>query len=117
MSLVARSVRRAFVGKRLFSTESTKVTIARNILLMKEISQAKDEEALTKIVAAGAPSVDTANPPAELASFGPYFALSNVSASEKFKPDPTAWQNMALGDMAAAEASRAETWPFIVGFV
>eukprot|EP00388_Colpodella_angusta_P030160 GDKK01018753.1.p1 GENE.GDKK01018753.1~~GDKK01018753.1.p1 ORF type:complete len:129 (+),score=31.97 GDKK01018753.1:2-388(+) len=87
-------------------------------MLLHEISQATDEATLAKISARGLPNVDLANSPQELKELESYFSLSSVTAGgEKFKPDPTAWQNMGPLAYAGAELQRAETWPFFVGFV
>jgi hypothetical protein len=105
-------------GKFLTSTlESPKVTIVKNILLLKKISAAKDDAALAQALAAELPTVDSNNLPDELKEFHPYLALSNVSKSEKFVPDPSAWQNMSFFDFALVEGQRAETWPFFVGLM
>lgn len=118
MSLIFSGMRRGFVVARSFSTaESPKITLARNILLLKKISEAKDEAALSKINLSELPALDASNPPKELEDFTSYFELSKVQATEKFVPDPTAWQNMAPLDYAATELKRDETWPFFVGIV
>ena len=119
MSLIARGMRTAVVGKRFFSAaaQSPKIAIAQHILLMKEIAAAKDEAALSKISAAGLSAIDINNPPKELEEFKAYFALSAIKSTDKFTPDPTAWQNMGAFDYAGTEIQRAETWPFFVGFV
>jgi hypothetical protein len=107
------------VAKRFFSAtaSSPKIAIAQNIMLMKEIAGASDEAALAKIAAAGLPTVDATNVPADLEEFKAYFALSQMKASDKFTADPTAWQNMGAWDYAGTELQRAETWPFFVGFM
>eukprot|EP00600_Ochromonadales_sp_CCMP1393_P007428 CAMPEP_0174962344 /NCGR_PEP_ID=MMETSP0004_2-20121128/4733_1 /TAXON_ID=420556 /ORGANISM="Ochromonas sp., Strain CCMP1393" /LENGTH=126 /DNA_ID=CAMNT_0016210869 /DNA_START=159 /DNA_END=539 /DNA_ORIENTATION=- len=91
--------------------------MAQHVMLMKEISQAADEEALAKLSNSALPSIDVENPPKELEEWSTYFSLGAVGTSEKFTPDPTAWQNMGFGDYAATEAQRSETWPFLVGFI
>lgn len=115
--MLARSVAKSVTGKRFFSAVSPKVAIAQNILLMKEIANAADDAALIKLSAAGLPKVDTASPPSELEEFKEYFALSKMSSTETFTRDPKAWQNMGFADYAGTEVQRAETWPFLVGFV
>lgn len=119
MSLIGRNMLKTVVGKRFFSaaTQSPKIAIAQNILLLKEIANAADEAALAKITANGLPSIDISNPPKELEDFKAYFALSDLKTTEKFIPDPTAWQNMGPIQYAGTELQRAETWPFFVGFV
>lgn len=100
---------------RQMSTESPKVTIARNILFMQRVAEAKDEGALQNLAL---PNVDLANLPSELSPMSGYLSLTATAAStEKFTADPTAWQNMDFAAFAATEAQRTETWPFLVGFV
>ena len=99
------------------SLESPKITVVRNILLLKNISEAADEESLKKVLASPLPTVDISNLPDELKPFQTYLNLTKMSDSEKFIPDPTAWQNMNFLDMAVTEVQRDETWPFFVGFL
>lgn len=117
---MALNLRRVFLhsqkaAMRQMSTEAPKVTIARNILFMQRVAEAKDEAALQKIAL---PNVDLANLPTELSSMSGYLSLTAAAAStEKFTADPTAWQNMDFAAFAATEAQRTETWPFLLGFV
>eukprot|EP00286_Rhodomonas_abbreviata_P001944 CAMPEP_0181291398 /NCGR_PEP_ID=MMETSP1101-20121128/1945_1 /TAXON_ID=46948 /ORGANISM="Rhodomonas abbreviata, Strain Caron Lab Isolate" /LENGTH=140 /DNA_ID=CAMNT_0023395785 /DNA_START=87 /DNA_END=509 /DNA_ORIENTATION=+ len=106
-------------GKKFFSTisQSPKIAIAQHIMLLKEIAAAKDDAALSAISTSNLPAIDTENLPAELEDLKTYFALSEASSSETFTPDPTAWQNMSPMAFAATEAVRADTWPFLVGFI
>ncbi len=117
--MIARRLNNGPLARRAMSTsaESAKVTIARNILRLKEIAEAKDEAALQKIGSSALPAVDTANLPKELASLSGYFSLGSVAGSDKFIPDPKAWQNMNFFEFAGEEVKRSETWPFFVGFV
>ena len=48
---------------RQFSSESPKITIAKNILLLKEISEATNEEALTKALKSTSATIDPHNLP------------------------------------------------------
>jgi hypothetical protein len=119
MSLVGRSMLRTVVGKRFFSAvvSNPKVAIAQNVMLMKEIANAADEATLNRIASSGLPAVNTANPPKELEDFSSYFSLSELKSSEKFVRDPHAWQNKSGFDYVGTELQRAETWPFMAGFL
>jgi hypothetical protein len=117
MSLINRSLRSTVVGKRFFSSVSPKVAIAQHIMMMREISAAKDEATLNKIAAAGLPSLDVANPPSEFEDFKGYFALSAMKSTDTFTPDPTAWMNMPWGQYAYTEFGREHTWPFFIGYM
>lgn len=112
--MIRRSAVLTKAAQRSFSTESPKLTIARNLLMMQRIAEAKDEAALAKVTL---PTVDAANLPAELSSLAGYFQLSSVAGTGTYNKDPNAWQNMGFWDFAATEAQRDETWPFLVGFV
>jgi hypothetical protein len=118
MSMLARSFRGVAVGKSFFSTAaSPKIAIAQNIMRLKTISEAADEAALAKAVAAPLPNIDVNNLPKELDDFGPMIALGALKSGDKFVPDPKAWQNMGWMDLAQHEYSRPEVWPFVVGFM
>jgi hypothetical protein len=90
--------------------------MAQNIMRLKAISEATNEEALKAAMAAPAVAIDAANLPEALADYGPMLTLGAMKADDKFIPDPNAWQNMSFGDLAVHEIKRAETWPFVVGF-
>jgi hypothetical protein len=111
------ALRRLASAAKFSTADSPKITIAKNILLLSKISEATCEESLKKVLASPLPSVDIADLPADLKDLAPYFKLSEVSSSEKYVPDPTAWQNMSMMDMVVTESQREETWPFIVGFL
>lgn len=117
MSFAVRSIRTAAFASKSFSTLAPKAVVGQNILRLKEIGAAADEAALTKISGSALPAFDGKNIPAELEQLRPYFELDNVAVSEPFIPDPTAWQNKSFWDFAAEEATRAETWPFLMGFM
>jgi hypothetical protein len=119
MSLIGRSMLRTAAGKRFFSAvvSNPKVAIAQNVMLMKEIANAADEATLNRIASSGLPAVNTANPPKELEDFSSYFSLSELKSSEKFVRDPHAWQNKSGFDYVGTELQRAETWPFMAGFL
>ncbi len=100
------------------AVESPKITIARNVLRLKQLAEAKDEAALQAAATAALPAVDAANLPKELASLSGLFALGGSSTTaQKYIPDPQAWQNKGFFDFAGEEVARSETWPFFVGFV
>lgn len=103
-------------GSRAFSSESPKIVMAQQLLRLSAISEATNEEALKAAMAAPLATIDPANLPAELSDYGPMLTLGSMKASDKFVPDPTAWQNMSFADLAAFELKRSETWPFIFGF-
>lgn len=94
--------------------ESPKITIAKNLLLLRNISEANDEESLQKVLSAPLPVIDVNNLPAELKDLEEYLALGS-SADDKYIPDPTAWQNKQGFQVAVDEAKREEVWPLIVG--
>jgi hypothetical protein len=105
----------AKLSVRNMSTESPKLTIARNLLMMEKVSEAETEAELQKL---SLPTVDLKNLPAELASVADFFSqTSNASSGAKFEHDPKAWQNMKFLDFVQEEIKRPETWPFYVGFV
>lgn len=99
------------------AAEAPRVTVARNILALEHVIAAKDEAALKSVLAAAAPTVDLANLPKELSQLKSYFAVQTAAGSDKFIPDPEAWQNKDFFSFAAEEVQRSETWPFFVGFV
>lgn len=103
--------------KKSFSSVSPKIAIGQNILRLDAIYNAADEASLTKIAASPLPSVDPNNLPPQLQSLSGWYALDSVSASDKFIPDPTAWQNQGFWEFVGSEAKRDQTWPFIVGFL
>ena len=111
-----RNLRGAMAAKRCLSTVSPKISIAQNILLLDQISAAKDVSALEKIASSPKAAIDVNNLPQRLEDLSPWFALDSTSTAVKFVPDPTAWQNMPFWDYVQVESGRAETWPFIVGF-
>lgn len=119
--MLTRSVQRIplkNIAKKYLSTTdvNNKVAIARNILLLKEISAAKDEEQLNQLLSSDKlPEIDINNLPAELKDFKDYLTLSNINSTDKFTPDSNAWQNKSFGDFAAEEATRRDTFPFIIG--
>jgi hypothetical protein len=118
--MLSSSVRRfgsTLVAKKAFSSVSPKIAIGQHILRLDEIFHAADEAALTKIAASPLPSVDPNNLPAQLKDLASWYALDNVSASDKFIPDPDAWQNKKFWDFVVEDAQRNETWPFLAGFV
>jgi hypothetical protein len=96
------------------AAESPKITIAKNLLLLKNISEANDEESLQQVLSAPLPVIDINNLPAELKDLEEYLVLG-ASTTEKYIPDPTAWQNKNGFQVAADEAQREEVWPLIVG--
>lgn len=99
--------------RRGLSTESPKMTIAKNYLLLKELSSATTETELADKFA-NPPAADMALMPAELTS---YFSTAATSSAEPYIPDPTAWQNMPFWQYAGEEVKRAQTWPFLVGLM
>jgi hypothetical protein len=117
-SIASRGVSAAL--RRSLSTaavDSPKLTIARNIMLLQELSKAKTEADLQKVFDAPLPMVELNDLPVELAHCSAYFSTDSISAAEPYIPDPTAWQNMPFGQYVYTEVQRAETWPFIVGLL
>ena len=94
--------------------ESPKITIAKNLLLLRNISEANDEESLQKVLSAPLPAIDVNNLPEELKDLEEYLVLGS-GADDKYIPDPTAWQNKSGFGVAADEVQRSEVWPLIVG--
>lgn len=122
MSLLRKTMQASLMKNRFFSsaavvTESPKITIARHLLLLKQIAAAKDEAKLDELSKSGLPTIDLNNLSSDFDDFKSYFALSTLQKGDKFIPDPTAWQNMDALSFASTELQRAETWPFFVGFV
>lgn len=103
---------------RKFSTglvkETPREAVAKNILLYQAVRQAESAEELKDILNTPLPALDAAT--VEALGLKGFIHRSFAGASTKFVKDPTAWQNMALGDLIATESTRAETWPFFVGF-
>ena len=91
---VASKALMATNGVRAMSTEAPRITIARNMMLLTEIQKAKDVNSIPATSAL--PEVDVNNLPEELSGFSRYFGLLNLSSSEKFVPDPTAWYVLHL---------------------
>ncbi len=54
------------------------------------------------------------NLPIELAELETHLAASVTPG--QFKPNPDAWQNKDFFTFVTIEATRTETWPFVVGF-
>lgn len=120
MSLASRGIRRYLQSQRSFSsavTESPKITLAKNLLRLKEINSATDAEKLSTIANSPLPTVDIDNVPKEIEHLSAYLALSKLQASEEFKPDSSAWQNKGFSEFASEEVQRDETWPFFVGIM
>jgi len=99
------------------TAESPKLTIAKNMMLLKELSHAKTEADLQKAYDAPMASVNLSALPAELEGLSAYFSTDSVSSAEPYIPDPTAWQNKNFGAFAWEECQRAETWPFVVSLI
>ena len=108
----------AVVGRRAFSTaEQPRITIAKNILVMHELAAAKTTAELEAAIK-NTPKVDLDLLRPELAGLRGYLAdakFSKSAAGAAFTPDKTAWQNLPFADYVAAEAGRADTWPFLAG--
>jgi hypothetical protein len=90
--------------------------IAKNLLALRSIAQAKDEKQLAAALNTTV-TVDLKHLPEELASLATYFQSGTAAAGGKFVPDPTAWQNKSILEIAQHEVRREQTWPFVVGFV
>jgi hypothetical protein len=114
--MLSRTSKFSTVLARKFSSETPKARIARNLLRLSQIQNAKDENELKKIVASPLPTVDLKHLPGELAALDVYFAASSTVGGT-FVADKTAWQNRGMLSVAAEEATRSENWPFIVGFL
>jgi hypothetical protein len=103
---------------RKFSTALTKETaresVAKNILLYQAVRQAESAEELKAILNTPLPALDAAT--VEAFGLKSYINRSFSGSTTKFVKDPTAWQNLPVGELIVAEASRAETWPFFLGF-
>ncbi len=117
-SLLSRTVGRV-ASRKLSSVvaEAPRVTVARNILLLSQISGAKDEAELAKIASASLPAVDLKQLPEELADISTYFNASGIAVGSKFAPDPKAWQNMDFFSFVQHEVMRKHTFPFFLGFM
>lgn len=117
----SRTARTAQLFGRKFSsvaTQSPKLTIAKNMLRMKAISEAKTDAELEKVLSSPLADIDLDNLPTELQPQSAYFGLASMTTNnDKFVHDSTAWQNKEFSDFATEELQRAETWPFFVGIV
>ena len=115
--LVARSFARG-VGRngRAMSSiveASPRATIAQNIVAFNKIAHAHDDSALA--AATQAVKIDVNNLQPELEGLQGYLTAGPVAGTAAFVKDPSAWQNMAVGEYVSTEAGRADTWPFLVG--
>jgi len=115
--LVARSFARG-VGRngRAMSSiveASPRATIAQNIVAFNKIAHAHDDSALA--AATQAVKIDVNNLQPELEGLQGYLSAGPVAGTAAFVKDPSAWQNMAVGEYVSTEAGRADTWPFLVG--
>eukprot|EP00349_Pseudokeronopsis_sp_Brazil_P009506 CAMPEP_0202970870 /NCGR_PEP_ID=MMETSP1396-20130829/21349_1 /ASSEMBLY_ACC=CAM_ASM_000872 /TAXON_ID= /ORGANISM="Pseudokeronopsis sp., Strain Brazil" /LENGTH=155 /DNA_ID=CAMNT_0049699701 /DNA_START=31 /DNA_END=498 /DNA_ORIENTATION=+ len=99
---------------RQLSTISPRETVVRNLILMEQIRNAETIEELKALSNGPLPPLDAAS--IQALKQTDYLNRTFGGGNTKFVPDPTAWQNMSYLDMAAVEAKRAETWPFLVGF-
>lgn len=103
-------------GRRTLSviaSEGPRITIAKNVLKLGQISIAHTEKDIETALAAS-PKIDVDNLPAELAVMKRYLA-SPAAVGGKFIPDPNAWQNMSLISFVQTEGSRHMAWPFFAG--
>ncbi len=108
------------LGRRSLSyaivSESPKETIARNLLLLKSLSAAKNEQELAAVANAALPAVELNKLPAELSGVSSFLASSVAGSADKYVPDKTAWQNMDFWSFVQTEARREQTSPFLIGF-
>ena len=102
-------------GAKTLSThaEPPRVKLAKNLLIFNQVVSSKDEASLTA-AAQYSPVVDLKALPVELSFFKRYLSSSSSASTEPFIPDPKAWQNFPAFEFVVAEASRRETWPFLV---
>ncbi len=96
--------------------ESPKSVMARNLLLLSQISAAQTEAELQAIAAKGLPQVDLKNLPEELAPVRGFFGGAALTSSTPLQADSKAWHNLPFADRISAFSSFPEVWPFIVGF-
>jgi hypothetical protein len=105
------------VNVRSFSSvvaETPRMTIAKNIMRFKEISQANSEASLAAASKVN-PEINLGALPAELDGLQGYLSSAAASSTQKFVKDPNVWQNLPLASYITTEASRDNTWPFVVG--
>lgn len=102
------------VAVRKFSTEAPRETVARNMLLYRAVRESKSIAELEALAKGPLPKLDAAS--VEALGLETYVNRSVASNSTKFVKDGSAWQNLAGNGKYVAEASRAETWPFLFGF-
>jgi len=79
---------------------SPAAAIAKNAAVLQSMSAASDEaglEAAKNVTVEAAP------------------VAAATAAGAAFQADPTAWQNMAMGDYIATEAGRSDFYPFLIG--
>jgi hypothetical protein len=113
--MFARTSRVAVVAKRCMST-SPRMTIAQNIVGISEIIKATNEAGIA--TAKSVKAIDMSKLPASLIGFEAYLASASASGEKGASvKDPTAWQNFKPLDFVVAEASREDTWPFMVGIL
>jgi hypothetical protein len=105
--MLSRTVRAGAVGfgRRMSSVTATgpAAQIATNVAVLEAMSGATDEAGLSAAKSATAAAAGASS--------------TGAAAAEAYKPDPTAWQNMAMGDYVAAEAGRSDFMPFVIGGV
>ena len=104
--MLSRTVRATAMGcgRRMSGVATTTPgsVIATNVAIMEAMSKATDAAGLDAAKGASAAAAE---------------AGAATATAEAYKPDPTAWQNMATGDFVAAEAGRSDFMPFIIGGV
>jgi hypothetical protein len=106
----------ASVGsRRAFSAAavSPRFTIAQNIVALSQITNAADESAIA--AARSSKALDTSKLPAELQGFESYLAAGALASEAGFKADSSSWHNQKGWDFIWTEATRSNTWPFLVG--
>ena len=100
---------KSVAAKRAFST--ARMTVAQNIMVLEQMSQAGDAAALT--AAGEKKALDVANLPASLSTWGAYLGSGAAGGEAAYKPNPNAWQNKYIGGMMVEDFSRTEMWPFL----
>ena len=109
-ALASVSSRRAFSA----AAVSPRFTIAQNILSLTRITNAADESAIVAAKASNQ-ALDAAKLPAELQGFEGYLAAGALASEAGFKADTSSWHNQKGWDFVWTEATRTNTWPFLVG--
>lgn len=99
---------------RKFSTVNHRAVIANNYVVLEQMQNATDEAGLA---AAAAAKVNMSALPAGLAPMESFLATPVAASATGFQPDPKGWQYMGTAEYVSEEATRDDTFPFMLSAV